>query len=353
MITNRRVWGALVLALVLVMAACSSGDDTTTSAATGADATTTTGADATTTTGADATTTTGDGGQVSQTGFSFDLIFHDADASGTFWGVMKVGFDDACDVYGVSCTMIGDPDITKQAALVDTSIANQVDGIILTLPNVDALRDAIQRAADAGIPVVTINSGSDVFATTLAIGHAGQDEFIAGQGAGARLAAEGATNILCPIHEANNAALQARCAGVEAGAVGATVRQVQIDVANLDAAFETLKTEVSDASVDAVITLNPDVSIRARDAIAEAGSSAMLATFDLGEEVLNSIEAGTILFAVDQQQYLQGHLPVIALVLNIQNGHVIGGGNAILTGPGFVDASNVAQVKDGVAAQTR
>ena len=350
MIKKRRVWGALVLALALVMAACSSGDDTTTSAG---GATTTTGAGATTTTGAGATTTTSDGGQVSQTGFSFDLIFHDADASGTFWGVMKVGFDDACDVYGVSCNMIGDPDITKQAALVDTSIANQVDGIILTLPNVDALRDAIQRAADAGIPVVTINSGSDVFATTLAIGHAGQDEFIAGQGAGARLAAEGATNILCPIHEANNAALQARCAGVEAGAVGATVRQVQIDVANLDAAFETLKTEVSDASVDAVITLNPDVSIRARDAIAEAGSSAMLATFDLGEEVLNSIEAGTILFAVDQQQYLQGHLPVIALVLNIQNGHVIGGGNAILTGPGFVDASNVAQVKDGVAAQTR
>ncbi len=222
MIKKRRVWGALVLALALVMAACSSGDDTTTSAG---GATTTTGAGATTTTGAGATTTTGDGGQVSQTGFSFDLIFHDADASGTFWGVMKVGFDDACDVYGVSCTMIGDPDITKQAALVDTSIANQVDGIILTLPNVDALRDAIQRAADAGIPVVTINSGSDVFATTLAIGHAGQDEFIAGQGAGARLAAEGATNILCPIHEANNAALQARCAGVEAGAVGATVRQ--------------------------------------------------------------------------------------------------------------------------------
>ncbi len=349
MIKKRRVWGALVLALALVMAACSSGDDTTTSAG---GATTTTGGGATTTAGADATTTTGDGGQVSQTGLQFDLIFHDRDASGTFWGVMKVGFDDACDVYGVSCNMIGDPDITKQAALVDTSIANEVDGIILTLPNVDALREAIQRAADAGIPVVTINSGSDVFATTAAIGHAGQDEFIAGQGAGARLVALGATNILCPIHEANNAALQARCDGVEAGA-GVPVKRLQIDVANLDAAFETLKTEVSDASVDAVITLNPDVSIRARDAIAEAGSSAMLATFDLGEEVLNSIEAGTIVFAVDQQQYLQGHLPVIALVLNIANGHVIGGGNAILTGPGFVDASNVAQVKDGVAAQTR
>ena len=330
---KRRALAALLLSFALIAAACG-GDD---------DAATTTAAEGSDTTAA----------QVSQADLKIDLLFHDKDASGTFWGVMKKGFDDACDAYGISCNMIGDPDITKQAALVDTSIANGVDGIILTLPNVDALRDAIQRAADAGIPVVTINSGSDVFATTAAIGHAGQDEFIAGQGAGQRLVAAGATNILCPVHEANNAALQARCDGVEAGAAGAAVKRLQIDIANLDAAFETLKTEVSDGSVDAVITLNPDVSIRARDAIAEAGSSAMLATFDLGEEVLNSIEAGTMSFAVDQQQYLQGHLPVIALVLNLQNGHVIGGGQAILTGPGFVDATNVAQVKEGVAAQTR
>jgi simple sugar transport system substrate-binding protein len=335
---KRRVWAVLLLSLALIAAACGGDDETAETTAAAEEGTATTAAAEE---------------QVSQSDLQFDLIFHDKDASGTFWGVMKKGFDDACANYGVSCNMIGDPDITKQAALVDTSIANGVDGIVLTLPNVDALRDAIQRAADAGIPVVTINSGSDVFATTAAIGHAGQDEFIAGQGAGARLVEAGATNILCPIHEANNAALQARCDGVEAGAAGATVKRLQIDVANLDAAFETLKTEVSDSSIDAVITLNPDVSIRARDAIAEAGSSAMLATFDLGEEVLKSIEAGTMSFGVDQQQYLQGHLPVIALVLNIQNGHVIGGGQAILTGPGFVDSSNVAQVKEGVAAQTR
>ncbi|NOY56498.1 MAG: sugar ABC transporter substrate-binding protein [Actinobacteria bacterium] len=340
---RRGVWVALLLSLALIAAACGGA---------GGSATTTAGVTTTTAAQGTATTAAADN-QVSQKDLEFDLIFHDKDASGTFWGVMKNGLDDACAAQGVSCTMIGDPDITKQVALVDTSIANDVDGIILTLPNVDALRDAIQRAADAGIPVVTINSGSDVFATTAAIAHVGQDEFIAGQGAGKRLAANGATNILCVIHEANNAALQARCDGVEAGAGDVTVKRIQIDVANLDAAFETIKTAVSDSSIDAVITLNPDVSIRARDAIAEAGSTATLATFDLGEEVLNSIEAGTIQFAVDQQQYLQGFLPVVQLVLYLQSGLVIGGGQAILTGPGFVDASNVAQVKAGVAAGTR
>jgi simple sugar transport system substrate-binding protein len=332
---KRRVWVTLLLSFALLVAACG-GDDSSseTTAAAGGETTTT------------AT-------QVSQSDLQFDLIFHDKDASGTFWGVMKKGFDDACASYGVSCNMIGDPDVTKEAALVDTSIANGVDGIILTLPNVDALRDAIQRAADAGIPVVTINSGSDVWTTTAAIAHVGQDEFIAGQGAGQRLVANGATKIICAIHEANNAALNQRCDGVEAGAEGATVKRVQVDIANLDAAFETFKTEVSDPSVDAMITLNPDVAVRARDAIAEAGSAAKLATFDLGEEVLNSIEAGTIEFAVDQQQYLQGHIPVVQLVLNLRAGLIIGGGHAILTGPGFVDASNVAQVKTGVANQER
>ncbi len=284
---------------------------------------------------------------------NFDLIFHDTDASGTFWGVMKKGLDDMGEAFGVSVNMIGSPDITEQAALVDTSIANDVDGIILTLPNVDALRDAIQRAADAGIPVVTINSGSDVFDTTAAVAHVGQDEFIAGQGAGARLVEEGATSILCPIHEQNNAALQARCDGVEDGAEGATVERIQVDVANLDATFETIRTAVSSGDFDAVITLNPDVAVRARDAIADAGSGTTLATFDLGEEVINSIEDGTVAFAVDQQPYLQGATPVYVLVTYIENGHVLGGGQAILTGPGFVDASNVDQVRAGVEAQTR
>jgi simple sugar transport system substrate-binding protein len=351
---KQRVWVAFLAALVLALAACTSGGDgaSTTAGDAGDGASTTAGDD-----GGDATTTTGDGvtttGQVSQTGFAFDLIFHGDDPTGTFWNVMYKGLLDACDSYGADCNMIGDGDVTQMAALIDTSVANQVDGIITTLPNVDALRDAIQGSADAGIPVVTINSGSDVFDTTAALAHVGQDEYIAGLGGGERLAADGATNILCVIHEANNAALTERCRGVADGAEGATVREIPVDINNLDATFATIAAEMTDTSIDAVITLNPDVAIRARDAIAEAGSSAVLSTFDLGEEVLNSIEAGTITFAIDQQQYLQGYLPVVQLVLNLQNGHVIGGGSAILTGPGFVDASNLEQVREGVAAQTR
>ena len=62
----------------------------------------------------------------------------------------------------------------------------------------------------------------------------------------------------------------------------------------------------------------------------------MLATFDLSPEVLTALDAGTILFAIDQQQYLQGYLGVLIVTQYAQYGLLPGGGQPILTGPGFV-----------------
>ena len=78
-----------------------------------------------------------------------------------------------------------------------------------------------------------------------------------------------------------------------------------------------------------------------------------LATFDLSPEVLDAIAAGDMLFAVDQQQYLQGYLAVIAMYLYATNLNPVGGGLPVLTGPGFVTKDNAAQVKDLAANGTR
>jgi simple sugar transport system substrate-binding protein len=109
----------------------------------------------------------------------------------------------------------------------------------------------------------------------------------------------------------------------------------------------------SDDSIDGVLTLNPDIAMAARDAIAGANSDAKLATFDLSKDVIQAIEDGEILFAVDQQQYLQGYLPVVFLTLNKTNLNTVGGGRAVLTGPGFVEKSNAAKIKDLAEAGTR
>ena len=109
----------------------------------------------------------------------------------------------------------------------------------------------------------------------------------------------------------------------------------------------------SDKDVTAVLTLNPDIAVAARDAVQGASSDAKLATFDLSGDVVKAIKAGEIEFAVDQQQYLQGYLPVVFLTLFNTNANTVGGGLPVLTGPGFVDKSNADTVEQLATEGTR
>ena len=224
----------------------------------------------------------------------------------------------------------------------------------MSVPNADAIKDSLAKAKDANIPIITLNSGADQSQALGAITHVGQDETIAGQAAGARFKSEGAKKVLCIIHEQNNIGLQQRCDGVKQGFGG--------DVTNLQvkgtADIATTQTEVksklqADKSYDAVIALNPDIAAATAGAIKGASSDAKLATFDLNPEVIKRIKAGDIEFAVDQQQYLQGYLPIVFLKLFKTNANTVGGGKSVLTGPGFVDKSNVATVEKLANAGTR
>jgi simple sugar transport system substrate-binding protein len=109
----------------------------------------------------------------------------------------------------------------------------------------------------------------------------------------------------------------------------------------------------SDNSFDAVLALNPDIAVAARDAVKGAGSEAKLATFDLSGDVIKAVQAGEISFAVDQQQYLQGYLPVQMLFLYKRNLSTVGGGQPVLTGPGFVTKENAEAVAKFAQAGTR
>jgi simple sugar transport system substrate-binding protein len=205
----------------------------------------------------------------------------------------------------------------------------------------------------AGIPVVTINSGGERSAEFGAIGHVGQDEAIAGQGAGRQLAAEGATRVLCVVHEAGNIGLEQRCSGASEG-LGSEVTTLQVDINDLQGAESTITSQLqSDPSIDAVLTLNSAVAAVAVSAAADAGVEPLVATFDLNADVISGIQDGDIAFAVDQQQYEQGYLPVVMLKLYAENLNTVGGGQPVLTGPGIVDADNVDEIADLASAGTR
>ncbi|WP_022887069.1 sugar ABC transporter substrate-binding protein [Glaciibacter superstes] len=271
----------------------------------------------------------------------------------TFWDVVKSGAEQAAEDLGVTVTYQGDGDPVKQSQLIDSAVATNPDGLIVSMANPEGVQGAVEAAIAAGVPVITINSGLDQSKEFGASTHVGQSEFIAGQGAGEELATAGATNVICVIHEAGNTGLEERCSGA-ADTLGGTVSNVQVDIANVADAQNTIKSSLlADPSIDGVLTLNPGIAVAANQAIEEAASSAQLATFDVSEDVTQLIIDGKILFAVDQQPYSQGYLPVVFLTLQKRNGDVVGGGQPVYSGPGFVTKDNAEQVAEFAKNGTR
>ena len=303
--------------------------------------------------GGDEEANTDNGGSGQSSDLTFSVITHGE--GDTFWAVAKAGAEQAGEDLGVTVNyQESQNDPQAQAQLIESAITEEVDGIATSVPDPDALTGAIKAATDAGIPVITLNSGADVFQKLGAITHVGQDETIAGEAAGQRLADEGPTKAICIIHEQGNVGLDQRCEGAATG-FGGEIETLQVTgVKDL----ATTQTEISSAlqaddTIDGVLSLNPDIAVAARDAIAESGSDVTVATFDLSPDVIAAIGDGEIVFAVDQQQYLQGYLPVDLLYLYNTNNNTVGGGLPVLTGPGFVDETNAEEVADLAEAGTR
>ena len=304
-------------------------------------------------TGCSANGSTATGSDAASAGKTTIAMVTHGNPGDAFWDVVKSGAEQAGKDLGATVTYQGDGDPVRQSQLIDSAVATHPDGLIVSMANPDGVKASIEKAVAAGIPVITINSGLEESLAFGAQTHVGQSEYAAGQAAGARLAKAGATKVICVIHEAGNTGLEDRCRGAADG-LGSPVTNVQVDIANLADAQNTIKsTLLADPSIDGVLSLNPGVAVAASQAITDAGSHAQLATFDVSADVTRLIEAGSILFAVDQQPYSQGYLPVVFLTLQKRNGDVVGGGQPVFSGPGFVTKENAAQVATYAAHGTR
>jgi simple sugar transport system substrate-binding protein len=274
-------------------------------------------------------------------------------AGDAFWNVVKNGATDAGKALGVTVDYNSDGDPSAQAKLIDNAVSQKVGGLVVSMANPDALKTSVEAAVKAGIPVITINSGGDKSTAFGAIAHVGQEESIAGEQAGRKLKEAGKTKLLCVIHEAGNIGLNQRCDGAKTG-FGGQVSTLQVDLNNPTDLESRIKAQLqTDSSIDGVLALNPQVAVRAASAVKGASSKAAVATFDLNGDVVSAIKAGDVLFAIDQQQYEQGYLPVVMLKLYHDNANTLGGGKPVLTGPGFVDKSNVDKVAEYAKRGTR
>ncbi len=274
------------------------------------------------------------------------IVVSHGQANDPFWSVVKNGVDMAAEHTGANVSYRAPEtfDMVAMSQLIDAAVNQEPDGIVVSIPDADALGPSIEKAVAAGIPVISMNSGSDVSKSLGALLHVGQDEYDAGKAAGERLAAMGGTNGICVNQEVGNVALDLRCEGFAAGFGGtSTVIPTGNDPAEVEAKIKAALD--SDESIDTIMGLGASLvgepAVAAVNAVGRTGE-VHIATFDMSAGFLEAVVAGEAAFAIDQQQFLQGYLPVSFLALHADYG-LMPGGN-VPSGPNLIDAGKAGQV---------
>ncbi len=276
--------------------------------------------------------------------FAIDVIVvSHGQANDPFWSVAKNGVDSACKDMKIKCkyTAPGTFDMVEMAKLIDNAVSQKPKGIVITLPDAAALGKSVKAAIAAGIPVVSMNSGSDDFAKLGISAHVGQTEFEAGVGGGQKMKAAGGKKALCVNHEVGNVALDRRCAGFKKGFGGS----VEILGTSNDPTEIQKAVAAKLGGVDTILTLGAGLSGEAAlKALKSAGKvgSIKLGTFDMSPDMLKAAAAGEVEFLIDQQQYLQGYLPIAIFAQYMRWGTMPAG--VVMTGPGFVTPDNASKV---------
>jgi len=279
------------------------------------------------------------------------MITHEVPGD-SFWDLVRKGAETAAKKDNIELRYSNDPEAPNQANLVQTAVDSGVKGIAVTLAKPDAMSAAVRAAEAKGIPVVAFNAGLKDWQAMGVKEYFGQDGYIAGQQAGKRLQADGAKKVICVIQEQGHVDLEARCAGVKN--TFPAVEILNVNGKDMPSVESTITAKLQqDPSVDTVLALGAPFALAAVQSVKNAASKAKVATFDTNAALVDAIKNGDVQWAVDQQPFLQGYLSVDSLWLYLNNGNVIGGGQPTLTGPSFIDKSNVDAVAEYAKNGTR
>ncbi|MEW1636546.1 sugar ABC transporter substrate-binding protein [Streptomyces sp. NPDC093801] len=289
---------------------------------------------------------------VSTPRWTFAMVTHAGDGD-TFWDIVQKGAKEAAAKDNINFVYSHDDQAQQQAQFVQNAIDQKVDGIIVSLAKPEALKDVVGKAVKAGIPVITVNSGSAQSAEYGALTHIGQDEGIAGEAVGTEMTRRGLKKAVCVLHEQGNVGHEQRCAGAKK-TFGGSMENLYVEGTNMPSVQAAVQAKLqADPSIDGILTLGAPFAPTAVKAKEAAGSKAEVDTFDLNESVARDLKSGALGFAVDQQPYLQGYEAVDLLWLHRYNGDVLGGGRPVLTGPQIVTAAEAAGLESYIKRGTR
>ncbi|WBU63634.1 sugar ABC transporter substrate-binding protein [Paracoccus aerodenitrificans] len=266
-------------------------------------------------------------------------------ANDPFWSVVKNGAAKAGEDTGANVDFRSPEtfDMVQMSQLIDAAVNQEPDGIVVSIPDGDALGPSIQRAVEAGIPVISMNSGGDVAKDLGVLLHVGQSEYDAGVAAGEKLAEMGGTKGICVNQEVGNVALDQRCEGFAEG-FGNPVEVIPTQADPTEVQSKVRAALDADPEVNTVLSLNATLvgepSVEAAAAVGR--DDVLIATFDMSAGFLEAVADGRAAFAIDQQQFLQGYLPVSFLALHANYGLMPGGD--VPSGPNLITQDKAAQV---------
>ncbi|HUN99031.1 MAG TPA: substrate-binding domain-containing protein [Bradyrhizobium sp.] len=286
------------------------------------------------------------------TQFTFAMITH-GQPGDSFWNMVRKGGEAAAHKDNARLLYLSNPDAAGQARLVTNVLAQHVDGVAITLAFPDALGPVLEQAQQAAVPVVGFNAGFDAWKKAGLIAYVGQDETLAGEAVGERLNQDGAKDAICLDHQQGAVQLQARCDGIRKTFHGKLFVLYTPGYDMASAQSRIVAKLQQDPGVDYVVVLSAGFAPTAVKSIALANSKAKLGTFDLTPLAVTLIQAGKLQWAVDQQPYVEGYEAIDLLWLYKTNGDVVGGGQPVLTGPAFVNSSNITEVAKFAKMGTR
>jgi simple sugar transport system substrate-binding protein len=306
--------------------------------------------------------------------YRFALITHGD--NGSFWSVVYKGARNAASDLGCTLTEVygsqeqgqAQPDDQAENAQIQNAVNAHVDGIAVSDHDPALMNATLASAAAKGIPVVLLNAGCDNkdIVASVALTCVGQPEQLAGVAAGERFAKLGATNVLCVIHQSGQNLLD-RCNGIAQGlGVGTSCKSGSPPSKGPGCTELTLSTpnaasnpQQAIGQVTSFLQAHPEINavMALNNAIGTAlvsshpASKPKIATFDLNAEVQTDLQNSSLAFAIDQQQWLQGYLPIDFLYLYKKHeGNSVGGGTTVASGPLVVDSTNISKVSAAIAA---
>tara|TARA_B100001123_G_C15226429_1_gene993327 strand:+ start:138 stop:1124 length:987 start_codon:yes stop_codon:yes gene_type:complete len=232
-------------------------------------------------------------------------------ATHPFWNDLKNGAQDAADDLGVKFSYVGPAgfDIEGQVQAMEQVIIKNPAGIG-HVHSTDAAYPSIQKALDAGIPVMAVTSTG---ANTPCLGYIGSNEQNVG-----RVMAKGVISLLgdsgkiavSTVPAQDN--LNDRIAGLKAGLEGTSIEIV----ATGDNKGDDSETA---ATTSAILLANPDLdAVVCINATGSGVAAALKETGKVGKvkaviadtlaPILDAVEDGTVDLTVAQKIYMQGYL---------------------------------------------